>query len=221
MDVSNVSRGRLAALHELSGSTVHEVNQPVTAQIFETSEAVEAANQVVNNGKRDVAISGGLEVSGEAGRANFSFVGIDGVILEVLGMFGEDLEKASIFVRADIDERLPELRGDRLQLQHVVFNLLRNGIDVMKDVHGRMRRLEISCRANEVEMLVEFRACSGSSGTNINDMNRLFDRFFASRGSVMSLGQFMRRCIIEVHRGRIWAQTNQERGLSICLALPL
>lgn len=200
---------------------MRKVNEPVTALIIETSGAVEAANKIVNNGKRDVAIAGRLEVSGEAGRADFSFVGIDGVILEVLGMFREDLENSSILVRADIDEGLPELRGDRLQLQQVVFNLLRNGIDVMKHVDSRMRRLEISCRANEVDMLVEFRACSGGSRENLNDMNRLFDRFFAARDSVMSVGQFMRRCIIEVHRGRIWVETNADRGLSICLALPL
>ena len=204
-----------------AGSTVHKVNQPVTALIIETSEAIEVANEVANKAKRDLATAGGLEVRGEGARANFSFVGIDGVILEVLGMLRDDLENSSISVRADIDEGLPELRGDRLQLQQVVFNLLRNGIEVMKDVHSRMRRLEISCRANEGDMLVKFRACSSGSGTNVNDMSRLFDRFFTTRDSVMTLGQFMRRCIIEVHRGRIWAETNGDRGLSICLALPL
>src|ERR1700748_2149466 len=75
--------------------------------------------------------------------------------------FWESLEKSSISVRADIDEELPELRGDRLQLQQLVFNLLRDGIDAMKDVHGQLRRLEISCRADDVEMLAAFRDCVG------------------------------------------------------------
>ena len=144
------------ALGELAGSIVHEVNQPLTALItsaeacrcwlsrcpMEISEVVEAANQVVNKGKRDVAIAGGLEVLAKGAQANLSFIMIDGVILEVLGMFRDELEKSSISVHADIDEGLPELRGDRLQLQQVVFSLLRNGIDAMKDVHGRARRLE-------------------------------------------------------------------------------
>ena len=226
---------RLAALGELAGPIVHEVNQPVTALItsaeacrrwlsrcpMEISEAVEAANQVVNKEKRDVAIVGGLEVLAKGAQANLSFIMIDGVILEVLGMFRDELEKSSISVRADIDEGLPELRGDRLQLQQVVFNLLRNGIDAMKDVHGRLRRLEISCRADDVEMLTTFRDCGGGSGTNTNDMNRLFDPFFTTRDSGMSLGLFISRRIIEAHRGRIWAERNEDCGLTIRLALPL
>jgi PAS domain S-box-containing protein len=229
------SDSRLAALGELAGSIVHEVNQPLTALVtsaeacrcwlsrfpMEISEAVEAANQVVNKAKRDVAIAGGLEVLAKGAQANLSFIMIDGVILEVLGMFRDELEKSSISVHADIDEGLPELRGDRLQLQQVVFSLLRNGIDAMKDVHGRARRLEISCRADDVEMLTAFRHCGGGSGTNTNDMNRLFDPFFTTRDSGMSLGLFISRRIIEAHRGRIWAERNEDCDLTIRLALPL
>jgi signal transduction histidine kinase len=232
-ELSNASR--LAALGELAGSIVHEVNQPLTALItsaeacrcwlsrcpMEISEAVEAANQFVNKGKRNVTIAGGLEVLAKGAQANLSFIGIDGVILEVLGMFRDELEKSSISVRADIDEGLPELRGDRLLLQQVVFNLLRNGIDAMKDVHGRPRRLEISCRADDVEMLTTFRHCGGGSGTNTNDTNRLFDPFFTTSDSGMSSGLFISRRIIEAHRGRIWAERNEDCALTIRLALPL
>jgi hypothetical protein len=176
---------------------------------------------VVSKGKRDVAIIGGLEVLAEGAQANLSFIMIDGVILEVLGMFRDELEKSSISVGADIDEGLPELRGDRLQLQQVVFNLLRNVIDAMKDVHGRLRRLEISCRADDVEMLTTFRDCGGGSGTNTNDVNRLFDPFFTTIDSGISLGLFISRRIVEAHRGRIWAERNEDCGLTIRLALPL
>ncbi|WP_245474608.1 ATP-binding protein [Bradyrhizobium sp. Leo121] len=154
-------------------------------------------------------------------QASLSFIRIDGVILEVLGMFRDELEKSSISVRADIDEGLPELRGDRLQLQQVVFNLLRNGIDEMKDVYGRPRRLEISCRADEVEMLATFRHCGVGSGINTNDMNHVFDPFFTTRDSGMSSGLLISRRIIEAHRGRISAETNEDCGLTIRLALPL
>jgi C4-dicarboxylate-specific signal transduction histidine kinase len=155
-----------------------------------------------------------LEVLAKGARANLSFIGMDGVILEVLGMFRHELEKSSISVRADIDEGLPELRGDRLLLQQVVFNLLRNGIDAMKDVHGRPRRLEISCRADDVEMLTAFRHCGGGSGTNTNP-------FFTTRDFGMSLGLFISRRIIEAHRGRIWAERNEDCGPTIRLSLPL
>ncbi|WP_225704819.1 sensor histidine kinase [Bradyrhizobium cenepequi] len=172
-------------------------------------------------GKMGVAIVGGLEGLAEGAQANLSFIRIDGVILEVLGMFRDELEKSSIAVRADIDEGLPELRADRLRLQQVVFNLLQNAIDAMKDAPGRPRRLEISCRADNAEVLTAFRDCGGGSGTNTNDMSRLFDPFFATRGSRMSLGLFISQRIIEAHRGRIWAERNEDCGLTIRLALPL
>jgi hypothetical protein len=188
---------------------------------MEISEVVEAANHVVNKGKRDVAFVGGLEVLAKGAQANLRFIRIDGVILEVLGMFRDELEKSSISVRADIDEGLPELRGDRLQLQQVVFNLLRNGIDAMKDVHGRARRLEVSCRADNVEMLTAFRRCGSGSGANTNDLNRLFDPFLTARDSEMNLGLFISRRIIEAHRGRIWAERNEDCGVTVRFALPL
>jgi hypothetical protein len=171
--------------------------------------------------KRNVGIVGGSEVLGEGAQAHLSFIRIDGVILEALGMFRDELEKSSISVRADIDEGLPELRGYRLQLKHVVFNLLRNGIDAIKDAGGRLRRLEISCRADDVEMLVAFRDCRSGPGTNTNDMNRLCDPFFTTRDFGMSVGPFISRCIIEAHRGRIWAERNEDCGLTVRLALPL
>jgi signal transduction histidine kinase len=165
-----------------------------------------------------------LEALAKGAQANLSFFGIDGVILEVLGGLRDELEKSSISVRADIDEGLPELRGDREQLQQVVFKLLRNGIDAMKDVHGRPRRLEISCRADDIEMIMAFRYCGGGLGTNTNDMNRLtrlFDPIVTTRDSGMSLSLFISRRIIEAHRGRIWAERNEDCGLTIRLALPL
>lgn len=163
----------------------------------------------------------GLAMLSEGAQANFSFIRIDGVILEVLDMFRDELAKSSISVRADIDEGLPELRGDRLQLQQVVFNLLQNSIDAMKNVRGRLRRLEIFCRADDFEMLAAFRDCGVGSGTNTNDMARLFDPFFTTRASGMSLDPCRSRCIIEAHRGRIWAERNENCGLTIRLALPL
>lgn len=158
---------------------------------------------------------------GEGAQANFSFIRIDGVILEVLGMFRDELAKSSISVSADIDEGLPELRGDRLLLQQVVFNLLQNSIDAMKNVKGQLRRLEIFCRADDVEMLAVFRDCGVGSRTNTNDMARLFDPFFTVRDSGMSLDRFKSRRIIEAHHGRISAERNGNCGLTIRLALPL
>jgi Histidine kinase-, DNA gyrase B-, and HSP90-like ATPase len=168
--------------------------------------------------------TGELEVLAKGAQANLSFFGIDGVILEVLGGLRDELEKSSISVRADIDEGLPELRGDRVQLQQVVFKLLRNGIDAMKDLHGRPRRLEISCRADDIEMIMAFRYCGDGSGTNTNDMNRLtrlFDPIVPTRDSGMSFGSFISRRIVEAYRGRIWVERDEDCGLTIRLALPL
>ncbi|WP_245344032.1 sensor histidine kinase [Bradyrhizobium japonicum] len=171
--------------------------------------------------KRDLGIARGLELLGEQVRAHLRFTRMDGVILEVLGMFRDELETSCISVRADIDEGLPELRGCRLQLQQVVFNLLRNGIDAIKDVHGGGRRLEISCGADDLEMLVTFRDRGSGLGASINDMDRSIDPFFTRKSSGMSVSSFISRCIIEAHRGRIWAERNEESGLTIRLALPL
>lgn len=153
---------RLASLGELAGSIVHEVNQPLTALSNsaeacrrwllrdppQTSEAREAVCQVIREGKRAVGIVSGLEALARGARVNPGYLRLGDVVFEVFNLLRAELEQSSVVVHADIDEALPELRGDGFQLQQVVLNLLRNSIESMRQVYDRPRAIEISCRAD-------------------------------------------------------------------------
>src|SRR5262249_17427757 len=164
-ELSTVSR--LAALGELAGAIVHEGNQPLTALLSSAeacfrwlsrdppgvSEAQDAVRQGIREGKRAIAIVSGLEGLARGFPAKLGHTRLADVLFEVLNLLHVELERFSVVVHADIDETLPEIRGDSFQLQQVVFNLLRNSIDAMKQVDDRPRAIEISCRVRDSEVV--------------------------------------------------------------------
>src|SRR5580698_2740329 len=149
---------RLASLGELAGSVVHEVNQPLTAMITNADacrrwlartpanlrEAREAADNVSHEGRRAAAVVSGLEALAKGVQTRFTPVEIQDVVSEVLLLLKSSLERGNISTLVNFGEGLSAVVGDRMQLQQVVFNLVRNACDAMKSVHDRPRTLGIS-----------------------------------------------------------------------------
>lgn len=230
-ELSTVSR--LASLGELAVSIVHEVNQPLTALLSsaeacfrwlsrnppEVSEAQDAVSQVIREGKRAIAIVSALEALARGSRANLGHIRFADVLCEVLSLLRAELERFSVVVHSDIDETLPEIRGDSFQLQQVVFNLLRNSIEAMKQVNDRPRAIEISCRVRDSEVVAAFSDCGVASTAENTD--RWFDPLFTTKDSGLGMGLSICRRIIKAHRGRIWVEKNRTFGLTFAFALPL
>jgi C4-dicarboxylate-specific signal transduction histidine kinase len=162
---------RLASLGELAGSVVHEVNQPLTAIIANADacrrwlaklppnveEAREAADHVSSEARRAAAVVSGLDSLARGARTRFGPLRIQDVVGEVLLLLKSHLERGRVSVQVDLSRDLPEIVGDRLQLQQVVFNLIRNASDAMRSVDGRVRALRVSVWTADKEMTVAFR----------------------------------------------------------------
>jgi C4-dicarboxylate-specific signal transduction histidine kinase len=229
-DVSTVSR--LAALGELAGSIVHEVNQPLTALSSsaeaclrwlsrdppQVSEAQDAVRQVIREGKRAIAIVSGLEALVRGSQANLGRIRFADVLCEVLNLLRAELDRFSVIVQADIDDTLPEIRGDSFQLQQVVFNILRNSIEAMKQVNDRPRTIEISCRVSNSEIVAAFSDCGVAPSAENTD--RWFDPLFTTKDSGLGMGLSICRRIIKAHQGRIWVEKNSTFGVTFAFALP-
>jgi C4-dicarboxylate-specific signal transduction histidine kinase len=223
---------RLAALGELAGSIVHEVNQPLTAlsnsaeaclrwlsrEPPQFSEAQDAIRQVIREGKRAIAIVSGLEALARGSQTTPGHIRFADVLFEVLDLLRVELERFSVVVSVDIEETLPEIRGDSFQLQQVVFNLLRNSIEAMKQVNDRPRMIEISCRLTNSEIVAAFSDSGVASGTE--DTDRWFDPLFTTKDSGLGMGLSICRRIIKAHQGRIWVEKNSAFGLTFAFALP-
>jgi C4-dicarboxylate-specific signal transduction histidine kinase len=149
---------RLASLGELAGSIIHEVNQPLTGIItsaeacarwlardpVESGEARKSAIRVIEQGHRASKVVTGLRSLVRDAQLHFAEVEINENVEEILLLSKRDMERAGVTPKTDLDRSLPNVEADRVQLQQVVLNLVRNAIDAMAEVNGRARVLTIS-----------------------------------------------------------------------------
>jgi PAS domain S-box-containing protein len=223
---------RLASLGELAGSVVHEVNQPLTAMIANADacrrwlakepanveEAREAADHVSQQARRAAAVVSGLDALARGARTRFAPLTIPDVVGEVLFLLKSHLDRARIAIQVDLPRNLPEIVGDRLQLQQVVFNLVRNASDAMRNVNDRPRTLRISAWATDEEATVAFR--DSGEGVDPERLKRMFAPFHTTKSEGLGFGLSICKRIVTSHRGRIQAERNNDDGLTVSFSVP-
>jgi PAS domain S-box-containing protein len=224
---------RLASLGELAGSVVHEVNQPLTAIIANADacrrwlakepanveEAREAADHVSSEARRAAAVVSGLDSLARGARTRFAPLMIQDVIGEVLLLLKSHLERGRVAVQIDLPRDLPELVGDRLQIQQVVFNLVRNASDAMRSVDDRTRTLRISAWTTDKDMTIAFR--DAGEGADPERLVRMFAPLQTTKNEGLGFGLSICKRIVTSHRGRIWAERNNDDGLTVSFSISM
>ena len=119
--------------------------------------------------------------------------------------------KNGVSLDTQLAERLPFLRGDRVQLQQVILNLIMNAIEAMSGAGDGSRRLSISTSDDPPTGVIVTVQDSGP-GLNPESFDRLFDAFYTTKSSGIGMGLAISRSIVEAHGGRIWASPNAPRG---------
>jgi signal transduction histidine kinase len=224
---------RLASLGELAGSIIHEINQPLTGIITsaeaclrwlgrdpaEPGEARKSATRVVEQGRRATSVVAGLRSLTRDAQPHFADVGIHEAVEEVLLLLKRELERADVTLRIDFDRSLPRVEGDRVQLQQVVLNLVRNAIDAMAGVTERARILTASSTIADGHVSVAI----ADTGVGIASASRerLFDALYTTKREGLGLGLSICRKIIAVHGGRLWVEENTSPGATFTFTLPL
>lgn len=223
---------RLASLGELAGSVVHEVNQPLTAIIANADacrrwlakepanfeEAREAADHVSHEARRAAAVVSGLDALARGARTRFAPLRIQEVVGEVLLLLKSHLERGRVLVQVDLPQNLPEIVGDRLQLQQVVFNLVRNASDAMRSVDDRARTLRVTTWTTDNEMTVAFR--DSGEGADPERLERMFAPLQTTKNEGLGFGLSICKRIVTSHRGRVWAERNNDDGLNVSFSIP-
>jgi signal transduction histidine kinase len=224
---------RLASLGELAGSIVHEVNQPLTGIITsaeaclrwlardpaELGEARKSAMRVVEQGYRTSTVVSGLRSLVRDAQLQFADVQINDAVEEVLLLSKRELERAGVTLRTDFDTSMPKIEADRVQLQQVVLNLVRNAIDAMATVNGGARVLSASSKVTDGHASVTI----ADTGVGIDSANgeRLFDALYTTKSEGLGLGLSICRKIVRAHGGRLWAEKKDTPGATFTFALPL
>ena len=229
-DLARVSR--MTTMAEFTASLAHEVNQPIAAAVTDgntclrwlnrdhpdVEEAREAASRAVKDATRAAEIISRVRLLFEKGAPQQELVDVNEVIREMLVLLRGEAKRYSISIRTELAGDLPQVLGDRVQLQQVLMNLIMNGIDAMKEVHP-VRELTIASQRAENEQVMVSVSDTGV-GLPEQQGEQIFDAFFTTKPHGTGMGLRISRSIVESHGGRLWAAAKSPRGASFCFTLP-
>jgi PAS domain S-box-containing protein len=229
-DLAHASR--LTTMGEFTASLAHEVKQPIAAVVTNANtcvrwitrdepdlkEACEAASRIVKDAKRASEIINRVHLLFKKGTPQRELVDVNEVAREMIVLLGDEASRHSISVRTELAEDLPQVIGDRVQLQQVLMNLIVNGVDAMHDVDGP-RELIIKSQPSENNELLLSVSDTGV-GLPRDQADQIFNAFFTTKTHGTGMGLRISRSIVESHGGRLWAADNSPRGASFCFTLP-
>lgn len=224
---------RIATLGQLSASIAHELNQPLTGIMANCSTCLqmltidphdldgarEAVRRTTRDGTRASLVVARLRALFSNKEPSFEPVDLNEAAREVVALSLGDIQNSSVILRTEFADDLPRVSADRVQLQQVVLNLLRNALDAMSSVDDRPRHLLIGTQRDDV----------GSVRLNVKDagvgfapeiQNKLFDAFYSTKQSGMGVGLAVSRTIIESHNGKLWASLNDGPGATFSFSIP-
>jgi PAS domain S-box-containing protein len=219
-----------ASLAELSASIAHEVNQPLAAvvanshacQRWLTAEPpnIERAHRTVERIIRDA--NAAADVVSRV-RALFKQsadsrvpVMLGSIVSEARELLAEEARRRSVRIDVNVENDLPSVAADRVQLQQVLVNLIRNGMEAM-DILASDRILRIRVRRDLEAIRIEV----SDNGSGFDSPDRIFEPFFTTKEHGMGMGLAICRSIIESHGGKLWAEKNDRPGAAFIFTLPV
>jgi signal transduction histidine kinase len=142
---------------------------------------------------------------------------LNGVIDEVCSLMADDVRSNGVQLEMQLADSPLHVSADRVQLQQVLMNLLRNGVEAMSAVTERPRRLTVASMpaGNEVWVLV------ADQGVGIEDPDAVFESFYSTKPHGLGMGLSVCRSIIDAHGGRLWAERNEPHGSVFGFSLPI
>ncbi|HZC25293.1 MAG TPA: PAS domain-containing protein [Candidatus Binatia bacterium] len=224
---------RVMTMGPLTASIAHEVNQPISGIITNASTCLRMldANPPNLEGARETArrtIRDGHRASDVVTRLRTLYskkvpavepMDLNEATREVTALSATEIQKNGVTLRQEFAADLPPALGDRVQLQQVILNLLRNAADAMREVHDRPRELVVRTERDEGEQI---RLSVKDSGVGLTPQaaDKIFEPFYTTKNDGMGIGLSISRSIIEAHQGRLWVTRNDGPGTTFTFTLP-
>lgn len=233
MHTDMITASRLTTMGEMAAAMAHEINQPLAA-IANYASASERLLAHGSNNRDDIAealnhIKTQAHRAGEIIRRLRSFVqpestelvptDIKAIIAEIRPLAEVDAHANNIAISFDVSNNLPEIVADQLQIQQVLLNLLRNGIDAMHDNDPENRRLELHCYIATPDT-VRVDVIDLGHGITEEAGKKLFHPFFTTKASGMGMGLAISHTIVKSHGGSVSFSNNLSGGATFSVTLP-
>jgi PAS domain S-box-containing protein len=229
-ELTKVARGM--SLGVLTASIAHEVNQPLSGIITNAGTCLrmlssdppnidgarETARRTIRDGNRASDVITRLRSLYSKKEPSPEPMDLNEAAREVIALLLGELQSSGVILRHEFAGNLPVVNGDRIQLQQVILNLLRNASDAMSSVDSRPKRLVVTTEhdSDHVRLMVE------DSGTGFEPAiaDRFFESFYTTKKEGMGIGLSVSRSIIEAHGGRLWATANDGPGATFAFSIP-
>lgn len=225
---------RVTTLSALTASIAHEVNQPLSGIITNAGTCLrmldtappdidgarETARRTIRDGNRASAVITRLRALFSKREFAPEPLDLNDAVCEVIALLSSDLQRDRIALTTELADNLSEVTGDRIQLQQVVLNLVRNASEAMADVTKAPRELTITTEMderNDVRLAVR----DTGVGLSPDGIDSLFDAFHTTKSGGMGIGLYVCRSIIGRHNGRLWAEANRDGpGATFSFTIP-
>ena len=225
--------GRVSAMGELTASLAHELNQPltailnnaqvaqrlVTAEPIDVVEMSEILDDIVSDDKRAADVIQRLRRLLKKGDLEYVSLDLNEVVTEVARLVMSDAAIRNVAMRLETAAGLPRVRGDRVQLQQVVLNLVLNGLDAMREPDTQEGSLVIRTLSDGAG-LVGVAVQDAGPGIAAKDAAHIFTVLYTTKAEGIGMGLAIARTIIDAHGGRLTAANNEKGGATFEFTLP-
>jgi signal transduction histidine kinase len=226
--------GRVSAMGELTASLAHELNQPLTAilnnaqvaqrlvaaEVVDVAEMREILSDIVADDKRAAEVIRRLRLLLKKGDLEYVSLDLNEVVTEVARLVMSDAAIRNVSMRLEATIGLPRVRGDRVQLQQVVLNLVLNGLDAMREPGTREGSLVIRTLRDGAG-LVGVAVQDAGPGIADKDVDHIFNVLYTTKPEGIGMGLAISRTIVDAHGGRLTAANNAQGGATFQFTLPV
>jgi len=224
---------RVMTMGQVAASIAHEVNQPLSGIITNASTCLrmldadppnlegarETARRTIRDGNRAAEVITRLRALFSKTSAAFESFDLNDAAKEAIALSTSELQRNRVILQMDLASGLPSVLGDRIQIQQVILNLIRNGADAMSTVADRPRELLIKTERDESGG-VRLSVRDTGAGFDPKVEEKLFEAFYTTKSDGMGIGLCVSRSIMESHQGRLWAIQNEGQGATFIFSIP-
>jgi C4-dicarboxylate-specific signal transduction histidine kinase len=225
---------RVLSMGELTASVAHEISQPLTAVVTHGNACVEwlsanppnldkalhTARRIIEDATRAGQVVGRIRALFKKGETARDWFDMNEMIRELTGFLRDEAVRSGVHIQTELAPNLPRVKGDRVQLQQVVLNLMLNSFDAVAGQAPPSKEIVLhSAMVEGTKILVRVEDCG--SGLNPAIGEKIFEPFYSTKAQGIGMGLSISRSIVESHDGRLWAEPRPSGGAVFQFTLPI
>jgi PAS domain S-box-containing protein len=225
---------RISTMGELAASLAHELNQPLTAILSNAQAALrflsskpadlqevrEILQDIVEDNSRAGEVIRRMRALIKKEEPEFTSVDLASLIRDVALLLHSDAILQNVRIALELDDDLPPVRGDKVQLQQVMLNLMLNAFEAMKNCAAAEREVKLRV-AREKTGVIQVAVSDRGTGLSKDKLDKIFQPFYTTKREGLGMGLSICRSIIQAHGGHLWAENNFDHGATFYFTMPI